>query len=477
MELPPTAAFPTPLDAYPPAGPTLWVTLADRLHADPFNGIATGIFALAIVHTFLAARVMSVAHRVDARHAARLRDSGEAPRPSVLAGLLHFAGEVEIVFGLWAGVLLLAMVFTLGWGTAKGYLNHTVDYTEPLFFVVIMALASTRPIVSLADGALSRVAALGGGTPAAWWFTILTVGSLLGSFITEAAAMTICALLLARRFFDRGPSRSLRYATLGLLFVNVSIGGMLTHFAAAPVLMVARPWGWTTAFMLERFGWRVAAALLLSTASYAAVFHRELRELARRPSSAVLAEPERRADGPGAPQAVPAWVVLVHVLFMVWTVFTSHEPALFIGGFLFFLGFAQATEAYQAPIDLRAPLLVGFFLGGLVVHGGLQGWWIAPVLSSLQATPLFLGTMALTAFNDNALVTYLASLVPNLADPMKVAVLGGAVVGGGLTVVANAPNPAGQALLSRFFGGGVSPLKLLAGAALPTLITAVLFLL
>jgi hypothetical protein len=88
---------------------------------------------------------------------------------------------------------------------------------------------------------------------------------------------------------------------------------------------------------------------------------------------------------------------------------------------------------------------------------------------------LFGGAVLLTAFNDNALITYLATLVPNLSDPLKVAVVGGAVTGGGLTVIANAPNPAGQAILSRFFNGAVSPLGLLGGALLPTIIAAILF--
>ena len=137
-----------------------------------------------------------------------------------------------------------------------------------------MALASTRPIVLFAEGALRRVAALGSGTPAAWWFAILTIGPLLGSFITEPAAMTICALLLARQFYDLQPSSNLKYATLGLLFVNVSIGGTLTHFAAPPVLMVARTWQWDTLFMLDHFGWRAPIArerrlLLAFAASWA----------------------------------------------------------------------------------------------------------------------------------------------------------------------------------------------------------------
>jgi len=299
---------------------------------------------------------------------------------------------------------------------------------------------------------------------------------MLGSFITEPGAMTIGALLLARQFYDLAPSRRLKYATLGLLFVNVSIGGTLTHFAAPPVLMVARPWGWDTAFMLGHFGWRAALAITISTAGTYLLFRREFATLAARPAHPDEAPPtdEARRHGYGA-LAIPWWVTAVYVLFLVWTVINSHYPALFLGGFLFFLGFDRATAAYSTLSDFRTPLLVGFFLAGLVVHGGLQGWWIAPVLASLTETPLFAGATFLTAFNDNALITYLATLVPDLDPHLKVAVVEGAVTGGGLTVIANAPNPAGQALLSRYFDDAVHPLALFAGALMPTLVAAAMF--
>ncbi len=469
------AAFPPPLSSYP-AGGTLLQTLAARIEAEPFNAIATGIFVLAILHTFAAARFASYAHRLQHRHEERARSRGEAPRPGILPELLHFLGEVEVVFGLWALVLMIVMAAWSGWHTATHYLNDTVNYTEPMFVVVIMALASTRPIVGFAEAALRRLASAFGGTPGAWWVMILTIGPLLGSFITEPAAMTICALLLARQFYDLQPSARLRYATLGLLFVNVSIGGTLTHFAAPPVLMVARPWDWDTAFMLSHFGWRSALAIAASTAVYFVLFRREFQALAQRPAVPEPEQPDEAARGDARRLLpVPAWLVVTHMAFMAWTVFTAHYPALYIGGFLFFLGFARATAAFQSQLELRTPLLVGFFLGGLVIHGGLQAWWIQPVLSSLSETPLFIGASVLTAFNDNALITYLSTLVPDFSDAMKVAVVEGAVTGGGLTVIANAPNPAGQALLSRFFVGGVSPLYLLAGALLPTLIAAAAF--
>jgi len=465
--------LPRSLADYPDmVGAGLTQTWLARMALEPFNGIATAIFLLAIAHTFAASRVTAAAHRLQDGHDAANRRQGRSPSPSVIAELLHLLGEVEVVFGLWALVLLGAMALYAGWDTARHYMNDGVTYAEPLFVVVVMTLAATRPIVSLAESCLRRLADLGKGTPAAWWITILMIGPLLGSFITEPGAMTICALLLARQFFDLQPAARLKYATLGLLFVNVSIGGTLTHFAAPPVLMVARPWGWDTAFMLGHFGWRAAAGIAASTMVYYLCFRGEFARLATLPP---VADEDRPDDGTGAPLPVPAWITLAHLGFMVWTVVNAHYPALFLGGFLFFLGFARATAAYQGRVELKTPLLVGFFLAGLVIHGGLQGWWIAPLLGSLSEVPLFLGATVLTGFNDNALITYLATRVPNLADELKIAVLQGAVLGGGLTVIANAPNPAGQALLSRFFDDSVSPVGLFLGALGPTLIAGVAF--
>jgi len=470
------APFPLPLTDYPRVSGGLFDVLTARIEIDSFNAIATAIFFLAVVHTFFATRFTDAARREQQRHDADADTAGRARTPSVAAELLHFLGEVEVIFGLWGIPLVTGIVFSRGWTTATHYLNNTVNYTEPMFVVVIMALASTKPIVELAESALRRIANLGGGTPAAWWITILTIGPLLGSFITEPAAMTISALLLGRQFYDLKPSRVVSYATLGLLFVNVSIGGTLTHFAAPPVLMVARPWEWDTVFMLSQFGWRAAASIVVSTVAYYAVFRRELRALALREPVADIIPAAPEASGLGDPRLpIPWWVTGTYVLFLVWTVVNAHYPALFLAGFLFFLGFDRATAAYSTLSDFRTPLLVGFFLAGLVTHGGLQGWWIGPVLSRLTEAPLFVGSTLLTAFNDNALITYLATLVPNLDQNLKLAVVQGAVTGGGLTVIANAPNPAGQALLGRFFNGAVNPLYLLAGAAIPTLIAAAAF--
>lgn len=458
--------FPRALESYPStAGQGILEVLAARIDAEPFNAIATAIFLLAVVHTFVAARFIKAAHHIQAASDARMTAAGLPLRPSVRAEVLHFFGEIEVVFGLWGLPLMLAIFLSRGWDTAKHYVNDTVIYTEPLFVVVIMALASTRPVVSLAEKVLRVIAQLGRCTPAAWWCTILIVAPLLGSFITEPAAMTIAALLLGSQFYALHPSLRLKYATLGLLFVNVSIGGTLTHFAAPPVLMVAAKWGWDMTYMFTHFGWHALTGIVLANAVYLLVFWRELRAL----QPAVQKQGQR--DDP-----VPAWVTGVHLLFLGFTVWSAHHPVLFVGGFLFFLAFSQATAHHQQPVELRGPLLVGFFLAGLVIHGGLQAWWIQPVLGGLGEVPLFTGATILTAFNDNALITYLATLVPNFSEELKFAVVSGAVTGGGLTVIANAPNPAGQSILQRYFPEGVSPLGLFLGALVPTLLVAFSFM-
>lgn len=479
------AEFPRPLDSYGEAADAgVTGVLAARIQAEPFNLVATLIFILAIVHTFLTAKFRHWAHAVEHAHAERLagkkqeerNDADGDGRPdevSFKGQILHFLGEVEAVFGLWVLVLIGAITLFKGWGTVIDYVGHRVNFTEPMFVVVIMAIASTRPVLRFAEQCLRAVASLGKGSVGAWWLAILIIAPILGSFITEPAAMTIGALLLARQFYVLKPSPKFCYATIGLLFVNISVGGTFTHFAAPPVLMVAGPWKWDIAYMFTHFGWKAGAGIVVSTLVYYAIFRKELAAL-----DGVRAGGGGGEREPADSAAVPAWVTGVQLLFLAAVVYFAHFPALFIGAFLFFLAFSQATAHHQnKQLDLKPPLLVGFFLAGLVVHGGLQGWWIEPVLKSLGELPLFLSATALTAVNDNAAITYLATLVPGFTEPLKYAVVAGAVTGGGLTVIANAPNPAGQSILQRYFPGGVSPVGLALAALLPTAVMSGCFLL
>lgn len=466
---------------------SLWGKLVHRAQADWFNVLATFFFFAAVVHTFAAGTFRDLAHRVEHRHRERIRREGRTAETkpfrnakdatSITAVVLHFLGEIEAIFGIWIIPLLVSMAVVYGFHDMQLYID-SVNYTEAIFVVVIMAMAATRPILKLSERIMGSVAALGGRSPAAWWLSTLTVAPLLGSFITEPAAMTIAALLLGSQFYHLDPSPRLKYATLGLLFVNVSVGGTLTHFAAPPVLVVANTWGWDLPYMFTNFGWRAVLGIVAGNALYYLVFRKELTALK---SKAAAFE-----DATALPEEpVPLWVSLGVVGFMAFTVLNLHHPALFIGGFLVFFAFVEATKTHQDGVSIKGPLLVGFFLAGLFTHGRLQQWWIAPVLGELNEYPLFFGSTLLTAFNDNAAITFLASQVPAFSPEyggdagaiLRYAVVAGAVTGGGLTVIANAPNPAGQSLLQKYFQGGISPFGLLLGALVPTALMACFFIL
>lgn len=491
------AQFPRPLASYDEVEEEDW-GIWDRLkyragQQGGFNLVASLIFLCAIVHTFLSGYFLEMAHHHEERHRKHIEEHGltAEAKPhdgakddvSFRANLFHFLGEVEAVFGIWVIALAMAVLWFFGiqgegigagFNEIKNYIGSDVNFTEPLFVVIIMAMAATRPVVRFAEHIVDKIAKIFGGTPAAWWFAALTVTPLLGSFITEPAAMTIAAFLLAKKFYELNPSPKFAYATLGLLFVNISVGGTLTHFAAPPVLMIAEKWSFGTGYMFVNFGWKAAVGILISNTLYFFYFRNEFSKL--KPSvNTDMHVPLRWVD---REDPIPGWVTVVHLLFLGWTVLNAHTPSMFILGFLFFLGFTQSTGHHQNDVHMKSPVLVGFFLAGLVIHGGCQGWWISVLLTSIDNDwILMIGSTILTAFNDNAAITYLASQAPGLAIGAKYAIVAGAVTGGGLTVIANAPNPAGQSILNRFFKGGVAPMGLAKSALVPTVIVGLCFML
>lgn len=420
--------------------------------------IATSLFGVAVLHTFLVKQFEVLAHR--------------RPAGSVGRNLLELLGEVEVVFGFWALILVICTQFMEGHTYLTDWLNgkhatYRVDFTEPLFVFAIMSVAATRPVLDFATGLIERVARLLPLPDAAGFFaSTLIMGPLLGGFITGPAAMTVTALILKRRYFDHGMSTKFMYATIGVLFVNVSVGGSLTNFAAPPVLMVARTWDWSTPFMLGHFGWKAAIAVMINASVLTSVFRGEL---------AAMGAAEQQAGAEAKPRA-PVWLQLIHLVFMGLVVLTAHDVVIFMGIFLFFLGVVDVTQEHQDRLRLRQSLLVAFFLGGLVVLGSYQKWWLQPLLAQFDAGVLYPAAASLTAVTDNAALTYLGSLVPGLADVDKYALVAGALAGGGLTVIANAPNPAGYGILRWSFGeDGISPLGLLLGALLPTLVVLAAF--
>ncbi|MBB6577760.1 hypothetical protein HNP33_001818 [Comamonas odontotermitis] len=408
--------------------------------------LAAGIFAIALVHTFLAAQFERLSHRYP-RH----------------AGVFHLLGEVEIVFGFWAMVLIAAMAVVAGPQQAIGYAESR-NYTEPLFVFVVMVMAASRPIVATVQNLLAGIAkAVPLPTPLALAWLGLAVVPLMGSLITEPAAMTIAALTLAPLVFTPAMPSRYKYLALGVLFVNVSIGGTLTSYAAPPVLMVASAWGWDSAFMVQHFGWKATIAVLINASLATWVIRKRLVASTAQPDSAA--------------HAIPWSVVAIHLVLLAAVVMLAHHAVLFLGIFLLFLGYTHAYARYQSPLILKEALLVGFFLAGLVVLGGLQSWWLQPLVASMDPLTLFFGALGLTAITDNAALTYLGSQISGMSDAAKYMLMAGAVAGGGLTVIANAPNPAGVALLKQgFSNASISIGGLLLGALLPTAIASLLFL-
>lgn len=539
-----------------------------RMRVEPFNIVGTLIFFLAILHTMMTSIFKKAAHKAeDDYEDLKEKKLVDKDSKSVKGGIYHLLGEIEVVFGIWTIVLGLAIAFFYDWDVFTNYINK-LHYTEPLFVIVIMSIAASRPILRFFEKIMYFFVKLLGETLEAWWLVILVLGSLLGSFITEPAAMTVCAFLLSEKVFSIHPSKRLQYATLALLFVNISIGGALTNFASPPILMVAEPWGWSSAFMFSQFGVKAIVSIGLSTLIYYLILRHDFKDMADAYSryrfkkyiqnkfisqkeleenfdelavlvsqnthfyseldaySMILKERikdiatkklsmsdieeldiynaieekydyiklrEFQRTVPGLLSSdlkpeyhdpnwdhrdaeVPRWITLVHIGFLVWTIVNVHSAVLFLGGFLFFLGFFQVTSFYQNRLDLKPALLVAFFLSGIIIHGTLQAWWISPILANLNGFSINITAIGLTAFNDNAALTYLASLVPDFSETLKYSVMAGALAGGGLTIIANSPNPVGASILKKHFDKGISPLLLLQYALMPTIITTIIFM-
>ena len=419
------------------------------MHASPTEILAASLFVLALVHTFAAKQLERFSHRFP-RH----------------AGLFHLLGEVEVVFGFWAMVLVLTMAIVSGGKQALDYAESR-DYTEPMFVFAVMVIAGSRPVLQTVAWTVGSVAKL---LPvhvalASAWLGLAAV-PLAGSLVTEPAAMTMAALMLAPRVFRKELPEPAKYVALGVLFVNVSIGGMLTSYAAPPVLMVATTWQWDSAYMVSHFGWKAAVAVMLNATFATLILRKHLTK----------GVPDDRSAHAAA--GVPAAVATIHLVLLAGVVLLAHHPVAFLAIFLLFLGFVQAYEKHQDALLIKEALLVAFFLAGLVVLGGMQRWWLQPIVSALEPLTLFFGALGLTAVTDNAALTYLGSQISGMSEYAKYMLVAGAVAGGGLTVIANAPNPAGLALLKRGFADeSVGAGGLLLGALVPTGIACALFLL
>ncbi len=434
--------------------------MKERMSVAPFNLFAAIIFGLAILNMFLTPTLYSIS-----RYFSNLRDKKTKywKHHHFFAEVFYLLSEVEVVFGLWLVPLLIGFTYFHSWNDAVQYL-HSRDYTSALYIMVIVVVVSSRPIIQFAEKVLEYIARLGGDTPGAWWLTILTIGPLFGAMMKEPGAMTLCAILLAKKFYPFKSSRAFQYATLGLLFANISVGGMLTPFASRALFIVAKKWEWGIVDMFTMFGWKAIMGLVLANLLYFFVFRKEFRNFPK-----TLPAVEKEQPTP------PLWITCVHLIFLTLVALTGEHAPIFIGVFILFLGFHRATVFYQSPILLKSAIMVGFFFASLLIHGELQGWWINPLLQDLPELGVFSLSFALSGVADNAVVIYLASKIPSYTDALRYVLVAGSMAAGGLTVVANAPNPIGHAILRPSFGGKISFSRLFLGALPPTLIMATIF--
>ena len=408
------------------------------------QSIALIIFVVAILHTFSVKFFKSLAQKFPKHH-----------------NIFDMLGEVEIVFGFWAIVLVLIIFFLLGKTETVNYLNNQ-SYVEPLFVFVIMVIAASKPILDFSLTCVKKISALLPVNKSLSLFLItMSFVPLLGSFITEPAAMTLAALILRDYFFSKKISNKFKYGIIGTLFVNVSIGGAMTPFAAPPILMVAAKWNWDLNFMMSTFAWRTVLAVFINSIILTFLFRNELTKLGESKIKTIK---------------IPSFVLILHLVLLLGVIVFVHDLIIFLGIFLIFLAVVNAFNQYQDKLIINQAFLVSLFLAGLVILGGQQKWWLQTVLVKLTPDQIFYVATALTAITDNAALTYLASLVDGLSDQFKYAIAAGAITGGGLTVIANAPNPAGYSILNKKFSGGIiSPLYLFLSALGPTIVAIICY--
>ncbi|WP_409477678.1 putative Na+/H+ antiporter [Pseudobdellovibrio sp. HCB154] len=414
--------------------------------------LSTVFLAFALVHSFLTPVFAKL--------------SKKFPADSIGESFFHLLAEVEVVFGFWAGIFLTVWAIIEGPSKVIDY-QQSLNMTEPLFVFCIMILASTRPIVTIARTfLLSIVHVLSRIVPVdekiIQIFVLLSFGPMLGSLITEPAAITILALLLYR-MLDKADEKLL-YGVLALLFVNISIGGGLTHFAAPPILIVAQKFGWGLKDVFVNLGEAVICAVFVNALLFCLVFKKK------------ISEQISKLEAEHYP--MPWWVIILHVLLMVFVVMSSHYQNVFMSLFMAFIGLTTVTKKYQDGLKFKEAFLVGFFLAGLIIFGSMQKWWLTPILQVITDKALFFAATGLTAVTDNAALTYLGSQVESLSNSSKWALVSGAITGGGLTILANAPNPAGFSILaSRFPNSSLNAVKLLLAAIVPTAIACLFFML
>lgn len=429
----------------------------------PFEILTLIVFICAIIHTFLTPRLFLLSKKMAVK-AEKGKKNWRIYH--FCSELIYFASEVEVVFGLWVFPLIVAYPFFFSTKEVVNYINSH-DYSAPFYFTVIMVIVGTRPILYFAEGLLEKLAKLGKDTPAAWWWTIMMAGPLLSIILKEPGAMTLSAIVLAHKFYHYKPSLKFQYATLALLFSNISLSALLNPYASKSLFLISSELRWEFQYLFFQFGWKALIAILLNNTTYFFFFRKEFQK-SNFPKKIPLRKKSRHAP--------PLWITIIHLIFVFLIAYNASYFPIFIAFFVIFLGFYRATSFYQDPLKLQPAILVGFFFASLMLHGELQAWWVSAIWNNLSPWMTLVSSTIFSTFIDDATLLYIFSKLPRpLFENSINYVIAGALSSGGLTIIANGPNLIGYSFLREFFGEKISFFPLFLAALLPTVINLLAF--
>ncbi|AAP05554.1 putative Na+/H+ antiporter [Chlamydia caviae] len=356
-----------------------------------------------------------------------------------LSEFYRLISRVELVFVLWAAPLFLWFLYSEGYRVTMSYFNSR-NYVFSLFIVIMLILLESRPIVYFSECIFSNIAKIGRQSPRCWWWTLMIAAPLSGALLKETGAMIIAATLLVRNFYKFSPSPRFAYATMGLLFSNISIGGLTSALSSRALFIILPSVKWNNSFILKYFCWKSIIAILLSTTIYYLIFRKEFNNFPK-----VVINPSMMNE------RVPKWIIFVHIILVGSVILARSVPLLMAAIFLFYLGFQKFTIFYQHSINISKVCFVGLFYAGLVIFGELQEWWVLELMHRMSDFGYIITSYTLSIFLDNALVNYLVHNLPVATDCFLYLVIAGCMSAGGLTIVSNMPNIVGYLILRPSF--------------------------
>lgn len=422
---------------------------------------ATSLFVLSIIHMFLAPWFTRLYRFFQHK---KIVFPERWKKYLWLSEFFRLIGRIELVFILWSIPLFFLFIYTEGYRITMAYFN-TRNYTFALFIMIMWILLGSKPISYLAEHTFAKIASIGRQSPKSWWLTVMFVAPLSTSFLKETGAIIIATTLLAKYFYDLSPSSKFAYATMGLLFSNISVGGLLTASSSRSLSMVYPVLRWSHSEVIINFGWKALLAICISTLTYYYIFRKEFKNFPNK--VAYIVKSNRK---------IPVWMICSHILFLYTLIHFRSIPILMGGVLILFLFFHRLTIFYQRKIDLLKIGFLGLFFLGMSFLGGLQEWWILSLIKKMSDFGYMLTSYMLSIFLDNVLVNLMMHDVPMVTDCYLYLIISGCVAAGGLTLISNTPNIVGYSALRPFFQTpSFSFWKLFVSSLFPSIVAFLIF--